>query len=640
MGISIDRPAATAPPPELRLGADSQVMLSGGVSYKYDPTQIRDNQSPAMLNMLANDNGSILSKRDGQAYVFATSLGAGRVNGAYERLWMGQRVFAWGTGLYRQGGSSAPVSLMSGLANTPGTFFAFGGGKLYYLNGSQYVVIDNSFAAANVTGFVPTLTISVPPSGGGTPYQQANLLTPAFKVSFSSDGKATKYYLPVTGMDATAITLTINGAAKTEGTHFTVDRTASPYAFVDFASGGSPAGVIPTSAPNNVIVTAYKTNPGAADRIRGCRYSIDYGGDNDTRVFLWGNSGYPNRAFRSGLMDPTYWPENEYSDVGSSSERLIACAKHYDKLVYLKERSLYFTSYSNPVTQGFWGASQIGASFPLYPINGAIGCDMPGSVQIIDNNIVFFNSELGGFILLQTSLKDERNVQPISGNINGQPTRPGLLDLPRSDLQAASSVDFDGRYWLCVGSTVFVWDYRLGPFGSSGNVAADEERLPWFPLSGIDAACWTQSDRELYYGSRGAGRLVSFTANQNDFGQPIKAYWLTKRFSFGLPDWLKTVKKVWFTSKAGGYSTVSIRYISERGEKVDEEEVNVNSFRWDLAAWDIWTWSVNEYPPPERLRPRTKKVVYFQMEFANASLNENLSLMSLIIQYLIVKKVK
>lgn len=633
MGISIDRPAATAAPPELRLGADSQVMLSGGVSYKYDPTQIRDNQSPAMLNMLANDNGSILSKRDGQAYVYAASLGAGRVNGAYERFWAGQRVFAWGAALYRQSGSNAPVQIMSGLANAPGSFIAFGG-KLYYLNGSQFVVIDGSFAAASVTGFVPTLAISVPPSGGGTPYQQANLLTAAFKVSFSSDGSSTKYYLPLTGLDATAVTVTINGAARTEGTHFTVNRTASPYAFVDFAAGSAPNGAIATGAPNNVIVTAYKSNPGGPERIRGCRYAIDYGGDNDTRVFLWGNSSYPNRAFRSGLMDPTYWPENEFSDVGSSSERLVACAKHYDKLVYLKERSLYFTIYSHPV------GVQIGASFPLYPINGAIGCDMPGSVQIIDNNVVFFNSELGGFILLQTSLKDERNVQPISGNINGQPTRPGLLDLPKADLQAASSVDYDGRYWLCVGSSVYIWDYRLGPFGSSGNVAADEERLPWFPLSGIEAACWIQGDRELYYGSRGAGLLVGFSANQNDFGQPIEAYWRTKRFSFGLPDWLKTVKKVWFTSKAGGYSTVSIRYISERGEKVDEEEVNINSFSWNRTTWGTWTWSVNEYPPPEKLQPRIKRVVYFQIEFSNKVQDENLSLMSLIIQYQIVKKVK
>src|SRR6185312_9790454 len=99
----------------------------------------------------------------------------------------------------------------------------------------------------------------------------------------------------------------------------------------------------------------------------------------------------------------------------------MACAKYYNKLVYLKERSIAFTTYSNPVTQGLWGASQIGASFPLFWINGSIGCDMPGSVQIIDNNVVFGNSELGVFVIVNVSIRDERNVRPISGNINGAP---------------------------------------------------------------------------------------------------------------------------------------------------------------------------------------------------------------------------
>ncbi|QHT60671.1 hypothetical protein GXP70_12450 [Paenibacillus lycopersici] len=639
MSIAIQHPPRMPDPPELRLGADANLLMSGGVNYKKDPTQVRDNQSPYMVNMFAIDRGSILNKRDGQAYVYASSLGGGGINGAYERLYQGVKVFAWGTAIYTQSGTSAPVSIMSGLANAKGSFFAFGG-LLYYINGTNFVVISDTLTAAAVTPYVPTLLISTTPTGSGTPYEQANLLTPSFKISFSADGAATKFYFPFTGLDAAAVTVMVNGAAKTEGTHFTVNRTATPYAYVDFAAGTSPTGIIATGAPNNVIVTAAKTTAGNEAKVKNCRYAIDYGGDNDTRVFLWGNPSYPNRAIRSGLMDPTYWPENEFSDVGSASERLVACAKHYDKLVYLKERSLYFTTYTNPVTQGFWGASQIGASFPLYPINSAVGCDMPGSVQIIDNNIVFGNSDLGLFILLSTQVKDERDVRPISGNINGAPTRPGLLDLSVSDLQAASSVDFDGRYWLCVGNQAFVWDYRLSPFADTGDVAADEDRLSWFPQTNIKASCWIQDDRALYYGDRTTGRVVTFQPNYNDFGQPIPAVWQTKRFSFGLPDWLKTIKKAWFTSKAGGYSTVNIKYITEKGEKADSEDVNVNSFRWNTATWATWTWAVNEYPPPERIKPKMKKVVYFQIEFSNGNLNQNLSLMSLVIQYMVVKKVK
>lgn len=613
---------------ELRIGADSNLLLDGGVNLKYDPTQLRDNQSPIMVNMTTDDRGA-LNKRDGQDWMFPSSIGAGGINGAYQRLFMGFRVFSWGTGIFRQSGISAPTSIMTGLANSKGCFFPFNG-KLYYINGTNYVVIDSSFIASNVVGYMPTLVISSPPAGGGTTFEQFNLLAPGFKASFSGNATATVYQLPLTGLDATAVTATVNGVAKVETTDFTVNRSTGTVTFL----------VAPSNGTNNVVITAYKTVSGNADRIRNCRYMIDYGGDNDTRLFWWGNGNYKNRVFRSGLNDPTYAPENEYSDVGSSSEAVTACAKHYGNLVYLKEYSLYFTTYTNPVTQGFWGASQIGASFPLYPINAAVGCDMPDSVQIIENNIVFFNSETGGYILVSTQLRDERNVRPISGNINGSTIRPGLMSNTKASLQAASSVDDGSNYWLCVGDKAYVWNYSLSPFVNTGDSATDEERLSWMYHTNINASCWVSYDRSLYYGSRSMGQMVMFQANYNDFGTAINGVWRSKLWSFNFPDWYKTISKVWFTSKAGGYSTVTIKYISEEGEILDQEDINVNSFRWDLGAWDTWTWAVNEYPPPTKLKPNIKKVVYFQIEFSNNRLNENLSLMSLVVQHMVVKKVK
>ena len=616
------------PQQELRLGADSNLLLDGGLNLKYDPTQLRDNQSPLMQNMTADDRGA-LNKRDGQEFVYSSSLGSGAVNGAYGRLYMGFKVFAWGTNIYKQSGTAAPISIMSGITNSKGSFFPFND-KLYYINGTNYVVINSSLVASNVVGYVPTLVISSPPAGGGTAFEQFNLLTAGFKTSFSGDGVATVYQLPLTVLDATAVTATVDGVAKTETTNFTVNRTTGAVTFL----------VAPSNGTNNVIITAFKTVSGNAERIKNCKYMIDYGGDNDTRLFWWGNTGLKNRVFRSGLSDPTYAPENEYSDVGSSSEAVTACAKHYGNLVYLKERSLAFTTYSNPVTQGFWGAGQIGASFPVYQINAAVGCDMPDSVQIIENNIVFFNSELGGFIIVSTQLRDERNVRPISGNINGSQIRPGLLSNTAADLIAASSVDDGSNYWLCVGDEAYVWNYSLSPFVNTGDSSADEERLSWMYYTNINAACWIAYDHTLYYGSRSIGQIVTFHTNYNDFGDPINGIWRSKLWSFNLPDWLKTVYRAWFTAKAGGYSGVTIKYISEKGEIVDQESVNVNSFRWDTAAWDTWTWSISEYPPPVRLTVKVKRVVYFQIEFSNNVLNENLSLMSLVLLYEQVKKVK
>lgn len=615
-----DAPPKT--PSELRLDS-----IQGGLSLKYDSTQITDSQSPLMQNITADDRGT-LSKRDGQANVYTTSLGAGAVNGAYKYEFHGNKIFSWGTQLYRQDNNAQPVSIMTGLSNTKGTFYSFND-NLYYMNTVDFVVISSVLVASRVVGYVPTLAISVPPAGGGTPFEQFNLLSAGFKVSFSADGTATTFQLPLSGLDATAVTAVVNNVTINEGAGLSVNRTTGLVTFT----------AVPAKGTNNVIITAFKTVSGNTARVTGNRYMIDYGGDNDTRLFAWGNTGFTNRVMRSGLLDPTYWPENEYTDVGTSSEAVTACAKQYDKLLYIKEKSIGFTTYTNPVTQGFWGASDIGASFPLQWINGAVGCDMPGSVQIIDNNVVFGNSVLGVFIVVNVTIRDEKNVRPISGNINGMFLRPGLLSKNQADLINCSSADDGSSYWLCIGSDVYMWNYRLSPFVNTGDPSADEERLSWFPQTNINAACWIiKDDQTLAYGRRDTGMLVEFNGTARDFTSSINAVWRSKLWSFNAPDWIKTVHRAWFSSKAGGYSTVTIKYIDEDGMTVDQEDINTNSFTWATAAWDTWTWASNEYPPSVRLSVKAKRIIYFQIEFSNNTINEGFSLMSLVLLYWMLRK--
>jgi hypothetical protein len=364
-----------------------------------------------------------------------------------------------------------------------------------------------------------------------------------------------------------------------------------------------------------------------------------YGGENDTRVFLTGNSNYSRRLFRSGVNDPSYWPDTAYQDVGAG-DAIVKLAKQFDKLVILKKNTIWFTYYNNVANQGFWGAAGFQVNFPTAPLNSAIGCDMPGSVQIINNNVVFGNSDQGLFIILSTIVRDERVVQPISGNINGNPLRPGLLSLSQSSLQAATSVDFGGKYHLCVGNVAYVWDYRLGPYVNTGNPMIDEERLPWFYYTNINAACWMQDAQTLYYGDRTNGYLISFQSAFNDFGNAISAAWRMKTFNFGLPDWLKTITEMWFSTRAGAYSAITITYLDENGTIVDSAAVNTSTYSWARFAWNHFSWLVSQFPPTVRLKPKLKKVIYFAVEFSNANVNENLSILNLVIRYLTVKKVK
>lgn len=615
----------TVPPQEdtkeLRLGADANVRLDGGVSFKYVESQLNDNQSPYMVNVNADDRGS-LTKRLGQSNVYSPSLGVGGINGAFRRLFMGKNVFAWGTGLYTQSGTSAPVSIMSGLANAKGSFFSYNS-LLYYINGTNFVQWDGIAAiASNVVGYIPTITLGRPPAGGGTTNEALNHLQPGFKDSFTADGTATAYKLSQAVLDATAVTALVNGVAKVETTDFTVNRTTGVVTFT----------VAPTTGTaNNVVITAYKTIAGYSSRILNCTIVETFGGENDTRVFLTGNSNYRNRLFRSGLSDPTYWPDNAFQNVGTDYEAIYGLAKHFDRLITLKEKSLFFSTYLN--TNGV-------ITFPTAPLNSSVGCNITGSIQIIDNNVVFGNTENGLYMLVSTVVKDERVVRPISGNINGTALRPGLLSLLKTDLQNASSLDDGGKYWLCVGNVAYVWDYKLSPFINSGNLAQDEERLSWFPYTNINAACWINYDQQTYYGDRTNGNLVTFISNYNDFGQPINGVWRSKLFNFNLPDYLKTITEVWITTRSASYSSMTIKYINDNGDILDNTIVNTSSFSFLSLVWSQFTWSVNKFSLTIRRKPKIKKVVYWQIEMSNNLLNQNLSILSLVIKYLTVRKVK
>lgn len=601
-------------PLELRLGDGQGMRLDGGVSYKYIESLIRDNQSPFMQNLNADDRGGLTS-RFGYVKLYATTLGAGQLHAI--TYYKGKKVLHHGTTLYTQTGTAQPVSIMTGLANTKGTFLEFNG-ILYYLNGTNYVQW-NDVTATNVVGYIPTLTLGRSPTGGGTIFEQFNLLQPGFKDSFSADGTATVYTLSLGNLDATTVTATVGGVAKTEGVDFTVDRALGKATFTSAPAAGS----------NNVVTTAYKTNAGFADRVRNCKYAIAYGGTNDTRVFISGNPNYPNQYWISGLYDPTYFPENGYNRVGSSEKAVTGFIKRYDKLIVYKEASIYSVKYSL--------TSSGTATFPVEQVNASKGCDMPWTIQLIDNVPVFAHTQLGVCILTSTLIDNEKNVVPISGNINGAIYRPGLLDEAKADLLNASSVDFQGKYYICVGSKVWVWDYRLSPF------AGDDELLSWFPYTNINANCWLVIDKDLYWGDQSEGLTQKATPEiYNDNGVAINKVWKSKLWNFGMPDFLKDIMEAWFSTRATSYTIITPKYYTDVGtiDPGGDTVKKVGSFSWSIFAWDKFSWFVSQFTPTEHLKPKVKKTIHFQIEFSNNELNQNLSILSLVVKYLVNRKVK
>jgi hypothetical protein len=598
--------------------------IDGGLNLRDEQSNILDNQSPYCLNTTCDDRGA-LSKRPGQELLYLTSLGAGAIHlytDYHKRDGTIKTLLHHGTKLYTQSGTDQPIEISTGLSDTEGAAFVFND-LFYYILPSGFYQYDGT-TITTITAYTPTMLINCNPTvaGSGDTLEDANFLSNSWKQKFSyTDAATTVFYMKDNCDSARAW---ING---TETTNFTIDATDKRK--ITFA-------VAPGAGTNHVVIQGTKANFMDPNNILKCKYFALYGGENDTRVHLTGNPDHPATVYRSNVMDATYWPEQSSGAVGNDSDHNTGFLVYMTSLLLFKERSVWRDNFSLDSTGK--------AIFDWRPIHSTIGCDMPKSIQMIANYPVFCNSYKGAFIVVATSVREEKNVMPISGNINGAPYRPGLLDETKENLISSSSVDFDNKYLLNVGTNIYVWDYALSPY--QGN----EDVLAWFKWDNFNANTWIIRDRELYYGKRDLGDIVHIMLSTsihadvyhrlNDFGAAINGVWRSKLLHFGYSEWLKTIKEVYFRMREVENTSVVVRILDGGGNLVETVPLICSSFNWDRFSWDLFSWSVMNVPPTFKWRPKLKKTVYFQIEVSNDEPNLDFPLMDLVIYHTLTKKVK
>jgi hypothetical protein len=582
-----------------------------GMNVSGSPTEISQNQSPDMLNFCLDVTGA-LKKRTGYTRVFPTSLGTGKINGLFEyKKSDGTSIFliAWGTDLYTQNGDAQPVSIYTGIANQKVHFFV-NNGKCYIMDGTNYLVYDGT-TVSQITPYVPTIQMSKPPAGGGTAYEDFNLLGNKFKDSFSGTGTDTVFQMSLTGLDATTVTAQVGTSSLTEGTDFTVDRVNGKVTF----------NTAPASGTNNVIITAGKTVSGYAERIKNCTFSIGFGGSNDTRLFISGNSNMPEYVWRSGLLDPTYWPENGYYKF---VDKVMGFSKQYDYLVVDRLSGKHQVQYSM--------ASDGTVTFPSKPINDEVGCIASRSIQIIDNNPVSLSKD-GVYAITATNVKDERNVVHISRNVD----RLLLLEAGLSD---AISIDYDKKYWLALNGKVYVLDYTqktsASPFGE------------WYLYDNINASCFVEMGGFLYFGSNTDGLVYKFAKDANnvnsfnDDGVAINAYWKSKALTFSADERLKTVEELYIGINPMSKTSVALSYESDKGSFPisTDKPIKFSLFDFNYIDFTNFSFISSQFPQTEKRKIKAKKITHFQLMIKNDKLNEGLTVLSLGIKFVYGNTIK
>ena len=546
---------------------------------KTGDTQIKDGESGNMDNFVIT-NDYKLKKADGYktVYDFETPIRGmyEYKTGAYTYL-----LIATNGRLYKIEKSNldddstweslTPIWIGS-IADSDTTFFLFDG-KVYILNGSEYKCY-NGTSLQTVEGYIPLVYIGSSPSGGGTEYDPINILTGKKHQQFNGDGSSATYHLAQTGISSVDKVI-VNGIQLSSGWS------------ADTANGTVTFTSIPSVGNDNVDIYWTKDD-GNRSKITSMKAGIVYGGDVDTKVFLYGSDSEPNRirysATAGGVPSAEYFPATNLADIGVSNFKVTDCTRQYDRLIVTtnKPEAYYLTidlidvnGYSTPSVQ----------TFPLNEVHGNIAF---AQGQVLNNDPVTI--EQGQIIRWKsTNVRDERNMTVISAKIKD--------DLVSYDLRAAKTCDFQDRnqYWLAIGNRVYIYNYA--------NDTYSRLLLP----AEADAFCVIGSNM---YMATNDGKLQKWDANYQDFdGTTINAHWEMNFSNFGASYLRKTLRKVWVTMQPQANSSATIGFITNKEKSEHTKVINYSFSTLDVddADFNNWSFEVSYNQQPFRLKLKAKK---------------------------------
>lgn len=412
-----------------------------------------------------------------------------------------------GTKLYKVVGATQ-TELFTGMNPRRSNAFVYNN-VLYIKDGINYLKYDGS-VCSQVVGFIPTTSIGRKPSGGGTTYQDVNMLSAWRKNTFVADGESTEYFLDAQNIDGEAPIVKVNGDVKTYGTDFDYDTTRGKITFTTAPS--EPL----TTGQDNVEITYKKTVSGYADRINKCTLLQVF----DNRVFFSGNQDYPNTVWHSSLNDPSYCSDLDYYNEGLDLSPVKSMVAGNNALWVFKEPSQANTTvfYHNPTID-----SEYGKIYPSTHSSISTGCVATGIN--FNDDIVFFS---------------DRGMEAINGDVTTEQVvahRSSLIDnklLNESNYKNMILEEWEGYLLVIVGNKVYLADSRAMFTNENHN---EYEWFYWELSKNI--TCTQVKDGTLYLGtSEGIYKLT----NTSDT-RAVNSYWTTPEDEFKYPQYQKTTNK-------------------------------------------------------------------------------------------------
>lgn len=483
-----------------------------GADFTNNPSAVSQYQSPNCVNMIRDVPGKM---RKCMGY-HSVKRYSGRINGfhKYDRE---SGIIHAGTNLYYN-----DDAIYFNVADEKSRSWKVGD-NLMIADGSELILFDGTDAyPASEYAYVPTVAISKNPSGGGTSYEDLNLIQPGFTELFLGTEEDTEYHLTFANLDRKApivLVMDENGEwqEKEYGVDFTVDYEHGLVEFVE------APGVSPITGEDNVKITAYRTVEGYADRINKCTIGAQYGmNGNKDRLFLSGNPEFLNYDWFCQQNDPTYWPDLNYSVIGSNRSKIMGysilnnyLATHKDEneedqTIVLRTGELTNDRVIFKVVNSLQAES-------------AIAVD---SFAYLKTEPIYLTRQ--GIHAVTTPDSGEKYSQNRSFYLDGK-----LLE--ETNLENAVCCVHNDMYWLCLNGVAYVLD-GLQQMRTDPSEPYSTRQYAGFYRTNLPARVIWTDDNSIYFGTED-GKVCAFyqdqyaAASYTDEGEPVKAWFETPELS-------------------------------------------------------------------------------------------------------------
>ena len=417
-----------------------------------------------------------------------------------------------GTKLYKLSGDTKTViftELNAAISNS----FVFED-NWYFKDGLHYLQYDGT-TIKEVEGYVPTTTIGRKPSGGGTVYEDVNMLTGKRINSFLADGMSFDFFL-----DARNIDTDYEPIVKVDDVvvdNYTVDYTEGKISFVKAPDAPK------TDGQDNVTVEFRKTVTKYRNSILKCTLLQVF----DNRVFVSGNKDFPNVVWHCSLNDPSYFSDLDYYQEGLDAAEVKGLVAGNNVMWVFREPSDANTTvfYHTPTLDADYGKI-----YPSQHSSVTTGC--VGKAINFNDDIVFFS---------------ERGMEGISGDITTEQSvshRSSLVDrkmIAESSYKDMILEEWEGYLFVFIGSKVYLADSRTA-FTNENHIEYE-----WFYWELEKAVtCTRVKDGVLYLGTEDGVYTLS------DYKSNLESYWVTPKDKFKYPHKLKTTNKRGCVAEATG----------------------------------------------------------------------------------------